>query len=72
MGALNVVYQGHIEKGLVVLDEPVELPDGVRVRVELLAAEDEEEVADPLTRFTGIWPSNVDYSALYHVSRRND
>ena len=29
-------YQGHVENGVVVFDEPVKLPEGIRVRVELL------------------------------------
>jgi hypothetical protein len=31
-----MTYQGHIEKGLVVLEQPVPLPDGTPVRVEPL------------------------------------
>lgn len=30
-------FQGHIEKGMVVLDEPLPLPDGTQVRVEAVA-----------------------------------
>ena len=29
---------GHIENGVIVLDEPAELPNGVKVRVELLTS----------------------------------
>jgi hypothetical protein len=32
-----MVYHGHVEHGKVVLDEHVELPDGVRVEVSVLA-----------------------------------
>ena len=28
-------YRGHVENGVVVLDEPVKLPEGTQVRVEL-------------------------------------
>ncbi len=31
-----MVFQGHIERGVVVLDQPFALPDGTRVRVEPL------------------------------------
>jgi hypothetical protein len=31
---------GHIHEGVVVLDEPASLPEGTRVRVEVLAPED--------------------------------
>lgn len=30
-----MTVKGHIEKGLVVLDEPVDLPDGMNVEVEV-------------------------------------
>jgi len=30
-----MVYLGHVEKGVVVLDDPVSLPEGVAVTVEL-------------------------------------
>jgi hypothetical protein len=29
-----MVYRGHVEKGVVVLDDPVSLPEGLAVRVE--------------------------------------
>ena len=29
-----MVYRGHIEKGVVVLDDPVSLPEGLEVKVE--------------------------------------
>ncbi len=35
-------FQGHIENGLVVLDEPVALPDGTVVRIEPVASSAEE------------------------------
>jgi hypothetical protein len=46
-------YQGHIEKGVVVFDEPVSLPDGTAVRVETVAEPlqslaDSQIVADSL------------------------
>ena len=30
-----MVYRGHVEKGVVVLDDPVTLPEGVEVKIEL-------------------------------------
>jgi hypothetical protein len=30
-------YQGHVEHGMVVLDQPLPLPDGTPVRVEVIA-----------------------------------
>ncbi len=32
-----MVYDGHVEKGVVVVDDPVTLPDGARVKVEVLS-----------------------------------
>jgi hypothetical protein len=32
-------YKGHVENGIVVLDEPTSLKDGQKVRVELAAAD---------------------------------
>ena len=33
-----MIYRGHVRNGTVVLDEPVVLPEGIAVEVELLAA----------------------------------
>lgn len=33
-----MTYKGHVEKGLVVFDEPMPLADGTEVRVEVLAS----------------------------------
>jgi hypothetical protein len=35
-----MTFQGHIEKGMVVLDRPLPLPDGTPVRVEPIAPAD--------------------------------
>jgi hypothetical protein len=32
-----MTYRGHIESGVVVLDDPIDLPDGSRVQCELTA-----------------------------------
>ena len=45
-----MVYRGHVEKGVVVVDDPVTLPDGVHVQVEILA--DPNEVASDGTAAT--------------------
>lgn len=34
-GMRTMAYMGHVENGAIVLDEPVALPDGVAVRIEL-------------------------------------
>ncbi len=40
-----MTYRGHVRNGVVVLDEPVELPDGAAVRVEL--AEEQPACEEP-------------------------
>ena len=50
-----MTYHGRIENGKVVLNEPVELPEGAMVRVEL-ANEDNDlaELRKDLLRFAGV------------------
>jgi hypothetical protein len=49
-----MTYRGHTEKGVVVLDEPVTLPDGVPVRVEVTDAGEGRSLADRLRNVIGI------------------
>jgi len=37
-----MTYRGHIENGVVVLDEPVDLPEGISVEVELVGPAEEK------------------------------
>ena len=41
-----MVYRGHIEKGVVVLDDAADLPDGLAVKVEPVGKVEEERVLD--------------------------
>jgi hypothetical protein len=41
-----MVYKGHVEKGVVVLDDPVMLPDGLEVKVEPSTGSKEEGMLD--------------------------
>jgi hypothetical protein len=43
-----MTYKGHVQNGVVVLDEPTDLPDGAEVRVELASGEPTlyQELAD--------------------------
>ncbi len=60
-----MAYTGHVENGVVVLDNPAGLPEGVRVRVDVLR-EDTEEVFHPdVIRFTGVLPSDIDARGEY-------
>lgn len=38
-----MTYRGHVKNGVVVLEPPVDLPDGAEVEVRLLARRDEPE-----------------------------
>jgi len=41
-----MVYRGHVKNGVVVLDSPSVLPEGVEVRVEIVPAESEGPLLD--------------------------
>ncbi len=41
-----MVYRGHVEKGIVVLDDPIALPEGLAVNVEPSAASHQEAELD--------------------------
>jgi hypothetical protein len=41
-----MVYSGHVEKGVVVLDDPVFLPDGLKVQIELVSTGQENAAQD--------------------------
>ena len=44
-----MIYDGHVEKGVVIVDDPVSLPEGARVKVEILtpASKDLSDVSEP-------------------------
>jgi hypothetical protein len=48
-----MVYNGHIEKGVVVLDDPVSLPDGLKVQIEPLPAGQPRIASDNNTETLG-------------------
>ncbi|MBM4032322.1 MAG: hypothetical protein FJ291_11100 [Planctomycetes bacterium] len=47
-------YNGHVKDGMVVLDEPVALPEGAPVRVELAAAGPRRSLAERLRDVIGV------------------
>lgn len=56
-----MTYRGHIRNGVIVIDEPVELPEGAEVRVDVVpdkggttAGADEPTQFDVLKPFIGI------------------
>ncbi|MBI4559499.1 MAG: hypothetical protein HY706_18075 [Candidatus Hydrogenedentes bacterium] len=60
-----MTYHGHIENGIVTLDEPTHLPDGTRVVVEVRSAASSVEIHPEVKRFSGILPKGVDYRKIY-------
>jgi hypothetical protein len=49
-----MTYKGHVKNGMVVLDDPVKLPDGAEVRVEVLEPARELTLAERLKDVIGI------------------
>jgi len=60
-----MAYTGHVEKGIVVLDNPAGLPNGVRVRIDVIREGTEEALHPDIIRFTGVLPSDIDARAEY-------
>ncbi len=48
-----MTYRGHVENGIVVLDDPVALPDGAPVQVDLLSEEAGTSLYDRLKSVIG-------------------
>lgn len=49
-----MTYKGHVENGLVVLDEPAAMPDGTQVHVEPVPKAHEPTLAERLKDVIGI------------------
>ncbi len=60
-----MTYKGHVQNGMVVLDEPVSLTEGTRVRIEVLHDVPSEALHPEIVRFTGVLPSGIDVRAEY-------
>ena len=58
-----MTYRGHIEKGTVVLDEPISLPEGAKVEVALL--ETSEATPSLRGRLDGLGPDEELIPTLY-------
>jgi hypothetical protein len=43
----DMVYRGHVENGMIQLEEAVVLPEGAEVRVEVAAAEEQRGPSEP-------------------------
>lgn len=67
-----MTLQGHMENGHIILDESVDLPDGTKVRVEVMPSEAGKEIRNILTlcerlkQFAGILEGLPEDAALNH------
>jgi hypothetical protein len=65
-----MTLEGHVENGQIVLDEPARLPEGSKVRVEVLvsppAAPEKASLYDRLKPFVGILDDLPEDAALNH------
>ncbi len=55
-----MAYEGHVRNGMIVLNEHVNLAEGVRVRVEVLHSPEAESLHPDILRITGLIPSHID------------
>ncbi|MCP4643571.1 MAG: hypothetical protein GY851_24195 [bacterium] len=60
-----MTYKGHVQNGVVVLDDPVNLADGARVRIEVVQEAQSEALHPEILRFTGVLPPDIDARAEY-------
>src|SRR5947209_7356567 len=75
LGRNAMSFQGHIEKGMVVLDQPLFLPDGTQVRVEAIFDAGDDVTARQLMqirqlRFASAGPKITTGSPLVHFLQR--
>lgn len=62
-----MTLEGHVENGKIVLDEPARLPEGSKVRVEVLVSPPEKpSLYDRLKPFVGILDDLPEDAALNH------
>ena len=54
-----MVYRGHIENGTVVLDEPVDVPEGTVVTVEPASSHAEDPLALATSVYEGLSPNQI-------------
>jgi hypothetical protein len=61
-----MTYRGHVEGGVVVLDEPVRLPDGTQVKVEPLEQPSRPTLAEQFADIIGAAPDLPEDMAENH------
>lgn len=66
-----MTYKGHVQNGVVVLDEPVRLNEGARVTIEVLHDAPDEPPHPEILRFTGVLPNDIDARAEYAQDTAN-
>ena len=49
----TMTYRGHIENGVLVVDEALDLPDGTEVRIEPVVSDAETTLGQRLMKFAG-------------------
>jgi predicted DNA-binding antitoxin AbrB/MazE fold protein len=65
-----MVIRGHAEKGVIHLDEDVELKDGTRVTVEVPSGLSEETLHPDIKRLSGILPAGLNAEAMFNEPER--
>lgn len=63
-----MTFKGHIEKGQIVLDDAVSLPEGATVVVEIVPTHPVDALHPDLQRFTGIIPRDVDARSEHRIA----
>lgn len=58
-----MVLRGHVRNGVVVLDQPTELPEGAEVRVEVVSPAEKCGPKQTQRREGGQWKGQVDIAA---------
>lgn len=58
-------HTGHVENGVVILDDPAGLPEGVRVRIDIVQESEDGLLHPDIIRFTGILSPDIDARAEY-------
>jgi hypothetical protein len=57
------MLHGHVHNGVVVPDQPGELPEGAAVRIELIPSPESADIGEPNRRQGGQWKGQVAVSS---------
>ena len=64
-----MTYRGHMENGVVVLDEEADLPDGAKVMIDV-SDFPAIEIHPDVRRFSGVLPKSTDAKGAYYEGHR--